>query len=106
MHPLGKSPIITITPAGSAGEPVTIAESGFIVEYLISHFGQKTSLQPKQWKDGMEGKVAGETEGYLRYKYFLQYVEGSLGTPLLVNVISRSEFSTVLGLVVAMNMNC
>lgn len=81
IHALGKSPIISITPAGST-ESVTIAESGLIVEYLLEHFGQNSSYLPKRWKDGQEGKIAGETEEWLRYKYYLQYCEGSL-TPFL-----------------------
>lgn len=77
IHALGKSPVISIAAPGS-DEPVVIAESGFIVEYLLDHFGQETTLIPKRYKDGQEGKVGGETEQWLRFKYFLHYAEGSL----------------------------
>jgi glutathione S-transferase len=91
IHPLGKSPVITIAPPGSA-TPVTIAESGLIIDYLIQHFGQNTTLKPKQWQDGKEGKVAGETEEYLRYQYFLQYSEGSFMPLMIVRLITMSRF--------------
>jgi len=62
VHPLGKAPVIT------DGE-VTLAESGAIVEYLISKYGDK--LKPSE-------------KGYLDNLYFTHYAEGSL-MPLLVN---------------------
>lgn len=90
IHALGKSPIISITPPG-ATDPVLIAESAVIIEYLIEHFGQNTTLSPKHWKEGQEGKVGGETEEWMRYKYFLQYGEGSLMPILLVSLITKSK---------------
>ncbi|PNY25009.1 Glutathione S-transferase 1 [Tolypocladium capitatum] len=44
----------------------------------------------------MEGRVGGETEGWLRYQYFLHYAEDSL-MPLLVMspVISRLKSTQV-----------
>ncbi|CAJ2506845.1 Uu.00g080310.m01.CDS01 [Anthostomella pinea] len=81
IHPLGKSPTITITPAG-ATEPIVLAESGFITQYLSEHFGQGTTMMPKRYKDGQEGKAGGETEEWLRWQYYLHYAEGSL-TPVL-----------------------
>jgi glutathione S-transferase len=94
IHALGKSPILSITPVGST-EPVIIAESGFIVEYLLEHFGQESSLLPKKWKDGMEGKVGGETEEYMRYRYFLQYAEGSFMPLMIVALIASSKLYQV-----------
>ncbi|KAI0851854.1 putative glutathione S-transferase [Daldinia vernicosa] len=82
IHPLGKSPVISITPAGSE-EPIVLAESGFITQYLSEHFGQGTTMMPKRWKDGQDGKVGGETEQWLRWQYLLHYVEGSL-MPMLI----------------------
>ena len=90
VHALGKSPVITVTPAGST-TPVVIAESAFIIEYLIQHFGAGTNLAPKQWKEGQEGKVGGETEEYLRFRYFMHYAEGSLMTLMLLSIVSLSE---------------
>jgi glutathione S-transferase len=89
VHALGKSPVISVTPAGST-EAVIIAESAFIIEYLIKHFGQNSTLEPKQYKDGQEGKVAGETEEWLRYRYFMHYAEGSLMTLMLLSIVAHS----------------
>ncbi|KAK2003613.1 glutathione S-transferase domain-containing protein [Colletotrichum falcatum] len=86
IHPLGKSPVIDIYPAGS-GESITLAESGFITEYLVEHFGQNTNLIPKKWKDGQEGKLAGETEAYSRCRYLLHYIEGSLLPVLTMTLV-------------------
>ncbi len=77
VHPLGKAPVLSVTPPG-ASEPIVLAESGFIIQYLCDHWGQGTSLVPKRWKDGQEGKVGGDTEEWMRYQYLLYYVEGSL----------------------------
>lgn len=93
VHPLGKSPIIKITPAGSI-DSVTIAESGNIIEYLLDHFGQNSSLLPKRWREGQEGKVAGETEEWLRYKYYLHYAEGSLMGLMIVRLIVGCKLSS------------
>lgn len=90
IHPLGKSPVLSITPAGS-DVPVVIAESGLITEYLIEHFGQNTTLLPTHWKDGQEGKVGGETEAWIRYKYYLHYAEGSLMPFFLVSLLALSK---------------
>ncbi|KAJ7032748.1 hypothetical protein C8F04DRAFT_1235152 [Mycena alexandri] len=54
----------------------TIAESALIVEYFSEHFG--SHLIPSKWKTGREGKIGGETEEYMRYRYFMHYCEGSL----------------------------
>ncbi|KAI5863251.1 putative glutathione S-transferase [Durotheca rogersii] len=82
IHPLGKSPVISVTPVGSA-EPIVLAESGFITQYLSEHFGGNTTMMPRRWKDGQEGKVGGETEQWLRWQYYLHFVEGSL-MPMLI----------------------
>ncbi|KAH8668311.1 hypothetical protein BX600DRAFT_510418 [Xylariales sp. PMI_506] len=85
IHALGKSPVITITPAGS-DTPITLAETGFIAQYLSEHFGQNTTLVPKRYKDGQEGKAGGETEEWMRWLYFLHYAEGSFA-PVLVKAM-------------------
>jgi glutathione S-transferase len=93
IHPLGKSPILTITPP--RGETLTFAESGWMTQYLCEHFPEgRDRLTPKRWRDGMEGKIGGETEEWLRWQYFLHYNEGSL-MPLLVTtlIIGRKYFS-------------
>ncbi|OSZ71139.1 glutathione S-transferase family protein [Hydrogenophaga sp. IBVHS1] len=68
VHPLGKSPVVT---DGKA----TLAESGAILEYLVETYG--------------EGKFSPErgTPSFLRYRYWLHYAEGSLATPLLLQLV-------------------
>lgn len=88
VHPLGKSPVITIE-SEATSTPITIAESGFIIEYLIDHFGPW--LAPARYREGMEGKVGGETEEWMRYRYLMHYGEGSLMTLLVTAVLLRGE---------------
>ena len=68
VHPLGKSPVITV------GD-VTVAESGAIVEYLIDQYGQG-HFKPEPG-----------TPERLRYTYWLHYAEGSLMPPLLMKLV-------------------
>jgi len=75
VHPIGHSPVVTILEPG-ATEPVVLAESGFIYQYMVEHYSQG-KLAPKHWKDGQEGKLLGETEEWQRYQYILFYSEGS-----------------------------
>ncbi len=74
IHPLGKSPVIT------DGKRV-IAESAFIISYLVDKYGEG-KLKPRNEDD------------LLRYQYWLHYAEGSMMTPLLMELIfSRVESS-------------
>jgi glutathione S-transferase len=75
VHALGKSPVISVTAPGSS-EPVIVAESALVVEYLLDHFANGSTLLPKRWKEGQEGKVGGETEEWLRFRYYMHYAEG------------------------------
>ena len=68
VHPLGKSPVI------SDGEMV-LAESGAIVEYLASRYGNE-NLIPKA-----------NTPERLRYIYWMHFAEGSMMPPLLLKLI-------------------
>jgi len=68
VHPLGKSPVIT------DGDK-TIAESGAIVDYIVSTYGAGRLIPP-------EG-----TPDRLRYTYWLHYAEGSAMPPLLLKLI-------------------
>ncbi|KAJ9141730.1 Glutathione S-transferase 1 [Pleurostoma richardsiae] len=86
IHPLGKSPVVTIKRAGSA-KTVVLAESGFIMQYLCDHFGRGKSIVPKRYTEGQEGVVGEETEEWMRYQYFLYYSEGSLMPYMTVAVI-------------------
>ncbi|KAJ7807873.1 hypothetical protein B0H14DRAFT_2871993 [Mycena olivaceomarginata] len=84
VHPLGKSPVITI-----GGR--TIAESGLIAEYLCEHFaGPSSTLVPPKWKEGCEGQVDGETEVWMRYRYYMHYCEGSMMTLITIAYIPWS----------------
>lgn len=67
VHPLGKSPVVTLDePQGR----ITLAESGAIIEYFVEREGGK--LRP-----------AAGTPERLDYTYFLHYAEGS-AMPLMV----------------------
>lgn len=88
IHPLGKSPIISIAPPGGAGqEPILLAESGHMTQYLCDHLPEGKRLVPTRWRDGMEGKLGGETEAFMRYQYILHYCEGSLMPLLVMSVV-------------------
>ncbi|PTB38414.1 uncharacterized protein TrAFT101_011479 [Trichoderma asperellum] len=90
VHPLGKSPVLVITPPSEGAEPIVLAESGHMANYLCEHFSEGRHLVPQKWKEGMEGKIGGETEAWLRNQYFLHYSEGSLMPYLVLSlVISR-----------------
>ncbi|KAI9832644.1 MAG: hypothetical protein M1819_004229 [Sarea resinae] len=87
VHPLGKSPVITVvTPASP--EPKVIAESALIIEYLSKYFGKW--LIPKEYPEGREDEIGGETDEYMRYRYFMHYAEGSLMTLMLAALIVLS----------------
>jgi glutathione S-transferase len=68
VHPLGKSPVIT---DGDA----TLAESGAILEYLVSRYDNGT-LVPKE-----------NTPERLRYVYWMHFAEGTAMPPLLLKLI-------------------
>ncbi|KAH7401183.1 glutathione transferase [Pyrenochaeta sp. MPI-SDFR-AT-0127] len=85
VHPLGRSPMISITPAGSEKETV-IAESETIIDYLCEHFGPH--LIPKKFPEGKEGQLCAETEEWMRYKFLMDYTEGSLFTYLILALVT------------------
>jgi glutathione S-transferase len=68
VHPLGKSPVITIETPGLA-KPLVLAESGPIVEYLYEHFGPEQI--PQRYPAGKDGVVGGETEAWMQYRVSL-----------------------------------
>ncbi|KAF7594732.1 hypothetical protein BBP40_008439 [Aspergillus hancockii] len=90
IHPLGKSPILSISAPDA--QPLDLAESSAIFEYLLDHF-QGANLIPKRYIDGKEGQPGGETESWLRYRYYMHYTEGSFTpvvvTQLLMNTIKE-----------------
>lgn len=69
IHPLGKSPVIT------DGELV-VAESGAIIEYLLQRYGEGR-FQP----------AADDLQGWVDYRYWLHYAEGSLMPVLLMKLV-------------------
>ncbi|KAL2837356.1 hypothetical protein BJY01DRAFT_221097 [Aspergillus pseudoustus] len=88
IHPLGKSPIVTISCPNSES-PLVLAESGFVAEYLCDHFGGE-HLIPKRFADaGEDGKVGDETEEWLRYRYYMHYTEGSLMPNLVMKFVTN-----------------
>lgn len=89
-HPLGKAPIVTIE-SETSPKPLVLAESGPMMEYLIDHFGPH--LAPERYQNGKDGEVCGETEEWLRYRYFMHYAEGSI-MPFLVFSLVFSGKST------------
>ena len=88
VHPLGKSPVITIE-ADALAKPLVLAESGLIVEYLVDHFGPH--LAPKKWAEGKENQVGGESAEWIRYRYFMHYAEGSYMILLVVALLVGSK---------------
>lgn len=87
IHPLGKSPTVSIEVPGRE-KSIVLAESGTIVEYLCENFGQR--LIPKKYPEGKDGSVGEETEDWMNYRYFMHYVEGSFFPVLFTGLISGS----------------
>jgi len=101
VHPLGKSPVVSV-------DGLTLAESGAIIEYLSDRYGA--------------GKLApaSNTPERVPYLYWLHFAEGSAMSPLLLKLIfdrikgpqtpflvrplARSIADKVLGLMVLPNL--
>lgn len=71
IHPLGKSPVVTDDVPKT---PITVAESGAIIEYLAGAYGK--GMVPRK-----------NTEAYREYIYWLHFSEGSLMPQLLLKLI-------------------
>jgi glutathione S-transferase len=67
VHPLGKAPVIT-------EDGVTVAESGAIIEYVLSRYGNGR-LIPQEETDR------------LRYAYWMHYAEGSLMPHMVMKLV-------------------
>ena len=74
VHPLGKSPVIE-------DQGMTIAESGAITTYLIDTYDTEHKFAPAR-DGGAE---------YFHYLQWLHYAEGSMGSPMLLNLLTRRE---------------
>jgi len=84
VHPLGKSPVITIeTPNQS--QPLVLAESAAIAEYLCDYYGKH--LVPTRYQDGENGKIGEETESWVRHRFFMHYAEGSFMPLMLISLL-------------------
>ncbi|MDR5739670.1 MULTISPECIES: glutathione S-transferase [unclassified Caballeronia] len=70
VHPLGKSPVIT-------DGPLTIAESGAIIDYLVDRYGEGRFAPPH-----------GASPERVRYNYWMHYAEGSAMPPLLLKLVA------------------
>jgi glutathione S-transferase len=86
VHPLGKSPVITVQAEGA--DPITIAESGAIVEYLIDHFGK--DMLPQRYTAGKEGPGL-EKEEWLRCRQIMHYAEGTIMPYMLISLVINRE---------------
>jgi glutathione S-transferase len=69
VHPLGKSPVITVD-----GE--VIAETGFIFETLLERFDTQHKLHPPR-----------DHADYPAHRYWMHYAEGSAMPPLVMKLI-------------------
>ncbi|WP_127716324.1 glutathione S-transferase [Halobacteriovorax sp. HLS] len=68
VHPLGKSPVITV-------DDIVIAESGAIIEFLIREYG----------KDGF--KESSDKKLKQKLSYWLHFAEGSLMPPFVMKLV-------------------
>ncbi len=75
VHPLGKAPVITDDSGGAAGAPVTVAESGAIIEYLLERYG-----------NGRLAPAIGTPER-LQWRYWMHFAEGTAMSPLLLKLV-------------------
>lgn len=73
VFPTGMSPVLQIFKEGSS-EPLTLGESGHIIQYVIDHYDPKGKLTPESEAD--KEKVG----------YYLHFAEGSL-QPHLVSLL-------------------
>ncbi|KAI5961600.1 uncharacterized protein KGF55_003917 [Candida pseudojiufengensis] len=79
-HPLGKTPILEIIKPD--GEKITLAESGWITQYLIENYDKDGKLKPNNVNDNN------------KINYFIHYSEGTIQpmlVGLLVNHIAESS---------------
>jgi glutathione S-transferase len=68
-------------------QPLVLAESAAIVEYLCDYYGR--GLFPKRYQKGKEGQIGFENESCLWYRYFMRYAERSIMPLMLISVLTR-----------------
>ncbi|MCJ1453235.1 hypothetical protein MMC28_003581 [Mycoblastus sanguinarius] len=94
IHPLGKSPTITIEGRYSNG-PIVLIESGAIVEYLCEYFGgnaQNAKLIPDKFPHDLIDtpfKAGLETEEWRRFNFFMHYAEGSIMPIVTITFVTQ-----------------
>lgn len=89
IHPLGKSPIVSVQ-LPQMEKPLVLAESAPIMEYFLDFFGGSW-LMPRRFIQGKENQIGGETESWMRYRFFMHYIEGSLMSPIQVQLIMNGN---------------
>jgi glutathione S-transferase len=87
VHPLRKSPVVTVEAPGRA-QPLVLAESTTIVEYLCDYYGK--GLVPKRYQDGKDGRLSFESESWLHQRYCMQYAEGSILPLMVISLLMNS----------------
>ncbi|CAK7894145.1 hypothetical protein CAAN1_02S01332 [[Candida] anglica] len=77
VFPLGRAPIVEIFPDGDeTEEPIVLAETGYIINYLIENYDKEKKLIPTSRKDQE------------LVKYYLYYAEGSLQSILIALLVN------------------
>lgn len=79
IHPSGKSPILEIIP-GDGLEPIQLAESGFMIQYLLKNYDPEHLLMPADPKQQFQ------------VDYYLHYSEGTLQhilISMLINSVAK-----------------
>merc|ERR1711939_521714 len=74
VHPLGKSPVVTIT---ENGKTVTLAESGAIAEFIIERYGERLAIPAS----------SSDLQQRADYIYWPHYAEGSAMGPLMFALV-------------------
>jgi len=92
VHPLGKSPIVTVEREGK--DPLVLIESAAITEYLCDYYGKW--LIPARYPPGQDGNIGTETEAWTRYRTYMHYAEGSLMPLNVITLILSCGWSTLL----------
>jgi glutathione S-transferase len=73
VHPLGKSPVVTVNDE-------VLAESGHIIQWMVNKYGNGRLAPPA------------DSPEYQKYNYWLHYSEGSAMPPLVMKLV----FDTLL----------
>jgi glutathione S-transferase len=87
VHPLGKAPVLVVSPTSGPGASITVAESANIVEFLLRHYGND-KFTPAQYVVGREREgPLGESEAFTRYRYLMHFAEGTMMPYLVFEIV-------------------